>query len=229
MPVSGNPYGVIRRALQRTVADQLAVHKAVAVTVKELIVDQFGFGIDPYGNYQPPSKGKFSGLMSAKLGRAITVKPDATGITGVGELKSSGISRRRKAKGKAPPPARPRRQWLNAHQEGHVWAPKQVDGQRRFFDNKGKRVHATRFNALTAKASRRVTIGAREAYWEEQKNRSNRRGSILNVRSHSIRERVLTPRLIYPVRRLGDRWGGAIKAAITEVRSKQLQRNVERG
>lgn len=253
MPVSGNPYGVLKRALRRTVSEKLEVHRAVAATVKELIVDQFGFGIDPYGKSQPWSKGKASGLMSTKLGRAIGVKPDATGITGIGELKSSGISRRRKAQGKAAPPARPRRQWLNAHQEGHVWPPRTVEGQRRFFDAKGKRVHATRFRALVtegerervvsswwglrkqrkvirrAGASRRVVVGQREAYWEERKNRSVLKGTILNVRSHTIRERVLRPRLIYPVGRLGDRWGNAIKATIAEVRGKQLRRNVERG
>jgi len=229
MSVSGNPYGVLKRALRRTIAEKLEVHRAVAVAVKGLIVDQFNFGIDPYGKSQPWAKGKGSGLMSTKLGRAIGVKPDATGITGIGELKSSGQSRRRKAQGKPAPPPRPRRQWLNAHQEGHVFPPRTVQGQRRFFDAKGKRVSAPRFKALATKSTRRVTIGAREDYWQETKNRARLKGRILNVRAHSIRQRVLPVRLIYPVNRLGDRWGGAIKAVVAEVRKKQLLRNVERG
>jgi len=229
MPVSGNPYGVLRKALQKTLREKLEVHKAVAVAVKELLTDQFAYGIDPYGKPQPPAKRRFTGLVSEKLPRAIKVTPDANGVAGVGELKSSGVSRRRAAQGKVAPPPRPRRQWLMAHQKGHVFPARTVEGQRRFFDAKGKRVAAARFKALTSKAGRRVTIGAREAYWQESKNRARLKGRILNVRRHTIRARVLVPRLIYPEPKMGARWGKHLKDTVGEVLGKRLQRNVERG
>jgi len=227
--VSGNPFRVLKNAINRVAKERREVAVAMTAAVKGLIEDQFGFGLDPDGKPQPFAKNKASGLMSTKLARAIKLSADANGIEGLGELKASGISRKRKAQGKAPPPQRPRRQWLNAHQKGHVFPAKSVEGQRRFFDAKGKRISAPRFKALTMKATRRVTIGAREAYWQESKNRSRLRGRILNVRSHRIGERVLVIRRIYPEPKLGARWGGRLQEAVSTTLGKQLQRNVERG
>jgi len=216
MPVSGNPYSTLRRAFQKTVSERQQVTRAMAKVIKDVIGEQFAAGIDPYGRQQPELKGGGEAFVSEKLGRAIKLTPRPDGVEGVGELKAS--------KGRDS-----RRQWLDAHQKGHVFPPRQVSGGRQAFNAKGERVKLGQLARQAKNATRRVTVGQREAYWQERKRTSRFRGHLVHVRSHRIGERVLRVRLIYPDQGVGARWGGRIKGAISEALSKQLSRNVERG
>ncbi len=216
MPVSGNPYGVLKKALQQTARDRLAVTKAMAGAVKLAIKDQFASGVDPYGRPQPALKNGKESFVSKRLGNAINVTPVADGVEGVGELKDNKSGN-------------PRRQWLDAHQQGHTFPARQVGGSRIAFNARGQRMKLKRLGKTLGKSTKRVTLGERESYWLERKHSSRLLGRVTNVRAHTVRERVLKVRLIYPDSDIGARWGGRINTATSEALTKQLERAVEKG
>lgn len=216
MPVSGNPYAVLKKALNKTVSDRMAMTRAMAGAVKQAIKDQFAFGVDPYGKPQPERVDGNEAFVSKRLGNAVRVTPVADGVQGLGELKENKSGRAR-------------RQWLDAHQQGHTFPARNVSAGSVAFNARGQRIKLRRLKGVLGKATKRVTLGEREAYWREQKRSARLLGRTVAVRAHTVKQRVLKVRLIYPNAGIGARWGGRIKTATSAALAKQLQRNVERG
>jgi hypothetical protein len=237
MGVSGNPFGVIRRALEKTARDRIEVHRAVAKAVRALIADQFAYGIDPYGRTQPAKANGRPAFFSEKLPRAIKLTPTAEGVAGIGELRENKHGD-------------PRRQWLNAHQKGYEFPARESHGYRTARDSKGKLISVTKLKGMAAASTRtttksewfglkkttrtrtlaeahRVVVGQREAFWREAKTRARLVGRLTNVRAHTVHERVLIARLIYPEGQMGERWRNDVRAAVASTVQKQLDRGVK--
>lgn len=247
MAVSGNPYATLKKALASTLKDQERTRNAMAKTVKVLLKEQFTAGINPYGVPQPQTKRGKPGLVSKHLPNAIKVTPTISGVAGVGELKDS----RGKKAGRAATPRAASRQWLTAHQEGHVFPARESRGHRLFFNPSGQALrrartqpgklkpgeksmlkrggNVTRTLGLKLKRTKRVVIGEREYFWQLSRTESKLRGYSVKARAHTVKSRVLPRRMIYPMPNLGARWGNALKVAIDEVLKRQLEKNVKSG
>jgi hypothetical protein len=126
---------------QKGGAAQKTVLRPVARRVQARISHQFEAGVGPDGAPQAPRKDGKPGLVSRKLGATVRVAVMAGGIAG-----SSSIA------------------WLEAHQKGHEFPPRQHEGQKLTFNRRGRLLSARRVaraKFVFDRIARRHTVGRR--------------------------------------------------------------------
>lgn len=161
---------------------QRSINIGAASAVHGLIKDEFSTGAGPYGAWKEKKRGG-AALVSRKIPQNFFVIAIPGGVYAFSRVP-----------------------WLEAHHEGHVFAKRDVAGNKQYlsFNAKGKLVSESRI-------FKRGIGPAREG----EQFRTLRRGAYQTyARAHSVGERVLAQRKIYPDQgTMPDKWGSKINAA----------------
>lgn len=179
MPIT-TPTAALQKAGRTLMSAPEALAKAISKAAREQLKGEFKDSHDPDGNHWPARVDGKPALRSKRLPGAFTStwQDDSVKFSG-----------------------RVERDWLEAHDQGHTFAARNVDARqvRLRFNAKGRLVKSKRFEKL-------------------------KRGRAVFARAHAVGGRVLPPRKIVPGDSLPSSWQTALKFAALGALNSHLEK-----